>query len=156
TPYSDALFEFLLGHDDVQDFGRKFKIAFSGCEQHACGLVKMHDLGFLAQKRLIDGKEVKGFMVFVGGGLGTVPQQAKVLVDFVSDDKIMPLAQAIARVFAKHGEKKNRNRARIKFLVEKLGIDEFRRLVQEELPLVPPDVRHTAYLDKVDAYVEEP
>jgi sulfite reductase (ferredoxin) len=156
TPYSDALFEYLLGHDDVQDFGRKFKIAFSGCEQHACGLVRMHDLGFLAQKRLIEGQEVKGFIVFVGGGLGTVPQQAKVLADFVAEDKIFALAQAIARVFAKHGEKKNRNRARIKFLVEKLGIEEFRRLVQEELAVLPSDERHTAFLSEVDSYIEEP
>ena len=49
TPYANALFEFLLGHDDVQDFGRKFKPAFSGCEHEACGLVKMHDIGYLAQ-----------------------------------------------------------------------------------------------------------
>ncbi|QPC84106.1 nitrite/sulfite reductase [Phototrophicus methaneseepsis] len=156
TPYSQAMARFLLGHDDVQDFGRKVKIAFSGCEQHACGLVKMHDVGFLARTVEKDGQLVKGFMVFVGGGLGTVPHQAKVLADFVAEDKILPLTQAISRVFARLGEKQNRNRARLKFLVAKLGIEEFRRLVQEELETLPADERHTAYIDELDSYREEP
>ena len=156
SPYADAMTQFLLGHDDVQDFGRKFKVAFSGCEGHACGLVKMHDLGLLAQTREVDGETIKGFMVFVGGGLGTVPQQAKVLADFVSEEKLLPLTQAIARVFARLGEKKNRNRARLKFLVSQLGIEEFRRLVQEELEVVPHDDRHTAYLDELGDFTYEP
>lgn len=149
TPYSLAMTDYLLGHDDIQDFGRKFKIAFSGCEQHACGLAKMHDLGFLARTIEKDGKIIKGFMVFVGGGLGTVPHQAQVLADFVAEDKILPLTQAVARVFARLGEKQNRNRARIKFLVAKLGIDEFRRIVKEELETLPPDNRHTSYLNEL-------
>ncbi|MEO1165380.1 MAG: nitrite/sulfite reductase [Chloroflexota bacterium] len=156
SPYADALTDFLLGHDDIQDFGRKVKIAFSGCEQHACGLVKMHDIGFLARTVERDGEPVKGFMVFVGGGLGTVPHQAKVLADFVAEDQILPLAQAISRVFARHGEKQNRNRARLKFLVSKLGIEEFRRLVMEELETLPPDDRHVGYIDDLDQYGEEP
>jgi sulfite reductase (ferredoxin) len=156
SPYADAMTQFLLGHDDVQDFGRKFKVAFSGCEGHACGLVKMHDLGLLAQTREIGGEIKRGFMVFVGGGLGTVPQQAKVLADFVTEEKLLPLTQAVARVFARLGEKKNRNRARLKFLISKLGIDEFRRLVQDELEVVPPDGRHTAYLSEVSEFIYEP
>ena len=149
SPYADAMTQFLLGHDDVQDFGRKFKVAFSGCAAHACGLVKMHDLGLLAQSREIDGEVVRGFTVYVGGGLGTVPQQAKVLAEFATEEELLPLTQAVARVFARLGEKKNRNRARIKFLVAKLGIDEFRRLVEEELETVPRDDRHTAYIDTI-------
>jgi len=156
SPYADAMTQFLLAHDDVQDFGRKFKVAFSGCAGHACGLVKMHDLGLLAQTREVDGEQVRGFTVFVGGGLGTVPHQAKVLADFVSEEKLLPLTQAIARVFARLGEKKNRNRARLKFLVAKLGIDEFRRLVQAELEIVPPDPRHEAYIDTLGEFQYEP
>lgn len=152
SPYADAMTQFLLGHDDAQDFGRKFKIAFSGCAGHACGLVKMHDLGLLARTSEVDGEVKRGFTVFVGGGLGTVPQQAKILADFVSEEKLLPLAQAVARVFARHGEKKNRNRARLKFLVGKLGIEEFRRLVQEELEILPHDERHTAYLDDLAGF----
>ncbi len=156
SPYADAMTQFLLGHDDVQDFGRKFKVAFSGCAGHACGLVKMHDLGLLAQSREINGENRRGFTVFVGGGLGTVPHQAKVLADFVTEEELLPLTQAVARVFARLGEKKNRNRARLKFLVAKLGIDEFRELVQEELKIVPPDERHTAYMDSLGAFVYQP
>lgn len=156
TPYANALTYYFLGHDDIQDFGRKFKIAFSGCEHEACGLTMMHDMGLLAQTRLIDGESVRGFRVYVGGGLGTVPHQAKVLADFVREEEMLPLAQAVFRVFARLGEKRNRNRARIKFLVAQLGIDEFRRLVQEELETIPPDEKWSGYLDTLADFVETP
>jgi sulfite reductase (ferredoxin) len=156
TPYSDALFKFLLGHDDTQDFGRKFKIAFSGCEQHACGLVMMHDLGLLAQVKEVDGERKRGFKVFVGGGLGTIPYQAQVLAEFAAEDEILPLAQATARVFARLGEKRNRNRARVKFLVESLGIEEFRRLIYEELKTLPHDDTWTNYIEDLPKYQETP
>jgi sulfite reductase (ferredoxin) len=112
---------FLLGHDDVQDFGRKFKIAFSGCEHEACGLVNMHDFGLLARVQEVDGVPTRGFRMYVGGGLGTITYQAKILYDFVTEDQILPVVQAVSRVFARLGEKQNRNRARIKFLVAQLG-----------------------------------
>jgi sulfite reductase (ferredoxin) len=157
TPYSRALADFLLGHDDVQDFGRKVKIAFSGCEGHACALVRMHDIGFLARTVEENGQKIRGFTVFVGGGLGAVPHQAKVLAEFAREDEILPLTQAVSRVFARLGEKKNRNRARLKFLVASLGIDEFRRLVEEELKTLPTDDRHTAYIEGfLPHYREEP
>jgi sulfite reductase (ferredoxin) len=142
SPYAQALMKFMLGHPDVQDFGRKFKPAFSGCEHEACGLVQLHDAGFVA--RIRDG--VRGFKVVVGGGLGPVPHQAKVLSEFTPEDEFLPEIQAVARVFARLGEKKNRGRARIKFLVAKLGIEEFRRLVDEERKVLPHDDRWTAFL----------
>jgi sulfite reductase (ferredoxin) len=142
SPYAQALMSFLLGHPDVQDFGRKFKPAFSGCEHEACGLVQMHDSGYVA--RVVDG--VRGFKVVVGGGLGPVPHQAKVLSEFTPEHELLPETQAVARVFARLGEKQNRGRARIKFLVAKLGIDEFRRLVAEERKTLPHDDRWTAFL----------
>lgn len=156
TPYADAMTQYFLGHDDVQDFGRKVKIAFSGCEHEACGLTKMHDLGLLALTKRVDGRTVRGFRLYVGGGLGTVPHQAKILTDFVAEAEMLPLAQAVFRVFARLGEKRNRNRARLKFLVSKLGIDEFRKLVYEELETIPPDEQWTAYIDSVDSFTETP
>ena len=156
TPYSKALADFLLGHDDVQDFGRKVKVAFSGCEHEACALVKMHDLGFLARVREEAGIKKRGFDIYVGGGLGTVPHQAKLLAEFVSEEEIFPLSQAVARVFARHGEKRNRNRARLKFLVVKVGIEELRRLVAEEREILPHDPRWTAYLADLPHYGETP
>lgn len=152
TPYSKALAQFLLGHPDCQDFGRKVKIAFSGCAHEACGLTSMHDLGFIAKTQ--DGKV--GFETYVGGGLGAVPHQAKLFADFLPAEEILPTAQAVCRVFARLGEKQNRARARIKFLVAKLGIEEFNRLVAEERKILPHDDAWTAYLDDLDSYKEEP
>lgn len=152
SPYAEALMRFMLGHPDVQDFGRKFKPAFSGCEHEACGLVQMHDAGYVS--RIQDGK--RGFKVVVGGGLGTVPHQAKVLSEFTPEDELLRETQAVARVFARLGEKKNRNRARIKFLVANLGIEEFRRLVAEEKETIPHDPRHTAFLEEMKQRASDP
>ncbi len=148
TPYAKALARFLMGHPDCQSFGRKFKPAFSGCSQHACGLTSLHDLGLIAKKRVNEatGREEPGFEMYVGGGLGAVPYQAKLLAPFVTTSELLPLAQAIARVYARLGEKKNRNRARIKFLVQDLGIEKFRDLVFEERKTLAYDPRWTEYI----------
>ncbi len=156
SPYAKAMAYFLLGHPDAQDFGRKFKPAFSGCHQHACGLTNMHDIGLIARIRAVDGTAKRGFSFYVGGGLGSVPHEAKLLDEFMAEEEILPTAQAIARVFARLGEKKNRARARIKFLVAKLGIDEFRRLVAEERKVLPHDPRWTSYLKDIHRPSEPP
>src|SRR5437588_2007515 len=157
TPYARALAKFLLGHPDTQSFGRKFKPAFSGCAQHACGLIGLHDLGLIAKSRVneVTGREELGFEMYVGGGLGAVPYQAKLFDSFVPPDELLPLAQAIGRVFARHGEKKNRNRARIKFLIQDLGIEKFRELVREECKILPFDSRWTEYIREAQAEFAE-
>jgi sulfite reductase (ferredoxin) len=156
TPYAKALAFYLLGHRDIQDFGRKFKIALSGCEDEACALVSMHDLGGIAATKQVDGKTVRGFKIFVGGGLGAVPYQAKLLEEFAPEEELLPLSRAIGRVFARLGEKKNRNRARLKFLVQKLGIEEFRRLVQEERRTMPDDPAWREHFDQIPKWDEKP
>ncbi|MEK7794990.1 MAG: nitrite/sulfite reductase [Candidatus Hydrogenedentota bacterium] len=156
TPYAKALMLFLLGHPDTQDFGRKFKPAFSGCAHHACGLTNMHDFGAIARVREVSGVKKRGFDVYVGGGLGAVPHDAKLLAEFLPEEELLPTAQAISRVFARLGEKKNRARARIKFLVAKLGIDEFKRLVAEERAVLPRDERWTEYLKHLHETDETP
>ena len=157
TPYAKELTYFLLGHPDTQDFGRKFKIAFSGCAQNPCGLTNLHDMGFIARTRADErGNTERGFEVYVGGGLGAVPHEAKLLYAFMPERDLFPMAQAVSRVFARLGEKKNRNRARIKFLVAKLGVDEFRRLVEEERKVMPPDPRWEQWLQRVPAWHESP
>jgi sulfite reductase (ferredoxin) len=157
THYSRALARFLLGHPDCQSFGRKFKPAFSGCAQHACGLTSLHDLGLIAKTRVNEstGREELGFEMYVGGGLGAVPYHAKLLDSFVPPEELLPLTQAIARVFARLGEKKNRNRARIKFLIQDLGIDKFRELVLEERKLLPFDPRWTEYIEQARGEFQE-
>ena len=102
TPYAKATAYFMLGHPGTQDYGRKFKIAFSGCKDEACGLIRLHDIGAIGVVR--DGK--RGFEIYVGGGLGTVPQQAKLLSDFVSEEELLPLCLAIGRVFASTARRK--------------------------------------------------
>lgn len=156
TPYAKAIAYFLLGHPDCQNFGRKFKVAFSGCKANACGLIRLHDMGLIAATREENGVVKRGFELWVGGGLGTVPQQAKLFDEFLPEGELLPIAQAIARVFARLGEKKNRNTARIKFLVSKLGIDEFRRVVLEERSILTHDPRWTDYLQDVATYEEKP
>ena len=156
TPYARASMRFLLGHPDAQDFGRKFKVAFSGCRQHACGLVNMHDFGAIAVTRETGGDTQRGFEVYVGGGLGAVPHEARLFDPFMAEADVLPTLQAIARVFARLGEKRNRARARIKFLVAQLGIEEFRRLVQEERRSLARDARWTAYLDDLSSAAEQP
>jgi sulfite reductase (ferredoxin) len=156
TPYARALSRFLLGHPDCQNFGRKFKPAFSGCAQHACGLTSLHDLGLIAKKRVdANGREEIGFEMHVGGGLGAVPYQAKLFDSFVPPEELLPLAQAIARVFARYGEKKNRSRARLKFLIQDFGIEKFRNLVLEERKILPFDTRWTEYIDQAKAEFRE-
>jgi sulfite reductase (ferredoxin) len=157
TPYARALSKFLLGHPDAQNFGRKFKPAFSGCAQHACGLTGLHDLGLIAKKRVnqATGREEIGFEMYVGGGLGAVPYQAKLFQEFVPPEELLPLAQAIARIFARYGEKKNRNRARIKFLIQDMGIEKFRELVLAERQVLPFDPRWTELIEEARAQFQE-
>jgi sulfite reductase (ferredoxin) len=152
TPYAHALTYYLLGHDDTQGFGRKFKIAFSGCAQHACGLTTIHDLGFIARTR--DGR--RGFAFYVGGGLGSVPYAAQLFDEFLPEEELLPMSLAVCRVFARLGEKRNRARARMKFVVAKLGIDELRRVVREERAGLRDDPRWTDHLATLERHDEAP
>jgi sulfite reductase (ferredoxin) len=157
TPYAHAVAYFLLGHKDTQDFGRKFKVSLSGCAQESCGLASIHDIGLIAKKRIDEhGNERRGFEFYVGGGLGAVPYQSQLLEEFVPEEEILPLSQAVCRVFARLGEKQNRSRARLKFLVGKLGLPEFRRLVKEERAILPFDERWSGYLADLNAHRDLP
>ena len=156
TPHARAMAYFLLRHPDAQNFGRKFKISFSGCAQHHCGLARIHDIGAVAETREVDGETTEGFAVYVGGGLGAVPHQAQLYSDFVPADEMLPLAQAISRVFARLGEKNKRARARMKFLVANLGIDEFRKNIEEELARLPEDALRKQIMTEAHSQKEEP
>jgi sulfite reductase (ferredoxin) len=156
TPYAHALTFFLLGHDDTQDFGRKFKVAFSGCKENACGLTNFHDMGAIARTRVEGGKTVRGFELVIGGGLGSVPYAAQVYDEFLPEAELLPVAQAMSRVFARLGERANRARARFKFVVKKLGIEETKRLIKEERAQLRPDPRWSAFLADLHATDEKP
>ena len=131
TPYAHASFEYFLRKPVCQEMGRKFKIAFSSSEKDTA-LVFMHDLGAIPRINIIDGKEVRGFKVLVGGGLGAQPFLAITTHEFLEEDRLIPYLESVLRVFDRHGERNSRHKARIKFLIQKIGIDAFNELVAEE------------------------
>ena len=131
TPYAHAMFEYFLRKPLCQEMGRKFKIAFSSSEKDTA-LVFMHDLGAIPRIKIIDDKEVRGFKVVIGGGLGAQPQLAVTTHEFLEEDLLIPYLETVLRVFDRHGERNSRHKARIKFLVQKIGIDAFNEFVIEE------------------------
>ncbi len=131
TPYAHAMFEYFLRKPVCQEMGRKFKIAFSSSEKDTA-LVFMHDLGAIPRIKIVDGKEVRGFKVLVGGGLGAQPHLAITTHEFLEEDLLIPYLESVLRVFDRHGERNSRHKARIKFLIQKIGIDAFNELVAEE------------------------
>ncbi len=131
TPYAHAMFEYFLRKPVCQEMGRKFKIAFSSSEKDTA-LVFMHDLGAIPRIKVTDGKEVRGFKVLVGGGLGAQPHLAITTHEFLEEDLLIPYLESVLRVFDRHGERNSRHKARIKFLIQKIGIDAFNELVAVE------------------------
>ncbi len=129
TPYAGAFARYWLRNPLSQLLPRKFKVAFTGTDADNA-ITGIHDLGFIPRVR--DG--VKGFEVVVGGGLSIMARNAPVLTEFVSLDEYLKLSEAVVRIFEKADElRKNRAKARLKFLVDRVGIEEFRRMVDEEL-----------------------
>ncbi len=127
SPYADALFRFFLRNPICQEMGRKFKVSFSGSDDDT-GLSYMHDLGFIA--KIENG--VRGFKVMLGGGLGSQPRHADELYSFLPSDQIIPLMEGVLRVFDRHGERKSRAKARMKFLIKDIGLEAFKELVEAE------------------------
>ena len=123
TPYANTVAQHLLRNPLNQSLPRKFKIALSGCN-HDCALTPIHDVGLLA-KKAEDG--TIGFRMVVGGGLGAAPRIAHLLREFVPMDDLIPSIEAVIKVFDNLGNRKNRSKARMKFVIEKLGFEEFKR-----------------------------
>lgn len=131
TPYADAVFKFFLRNPICQELGRKFKISFSSSD-HDSALSFIHDLGFIAKKRSIDGNDIRGFKVMIAGGLGAQPREADVIFDFLETDKIIPFIESTLRIFDRYGERNRRAKARLKHLILKIGLDQFIKYVEEE------------------------
>jgi sulfite reductase (ferredoxin) len=131
TPYAHGIFEYFLRKPVCQEMGRKFKIALSSSEKDTA-LTFMHDLGVIPRIREVDGKQQRGFKVLVGGGLGAQPVLAVTVFEFLEEDLLIPYLESVLRVFDRHGERNSRHKARIKFLIQKIGIDAFNELVAEE------------------------
>ena len=127
SPYADALYKFFLRNPICQEMGRKFKVSFSSTDEDT-GLSYLHDLGFIA--KIENG--VRGFKVMVAGGLGSQPRHAETLYEFLPSDKIIPVMEGVLRVFDRYGERKSRAKARMKFLLKDIGLEAFRKLIEEE------------------------
>jgi len=145
SPYAQAVFEYFLRNPIGQEMGRKFKVSFSASDADT-GLSYMHDLGFIAKEK--DGK--RGFKVMLAGGLGSQPRHADELYSFLPTDKIIPLMEGVIRVFDRYGERKSRAKARMKFLLKDIGLDGFKKLLEEEQLAVP----HQTYSINIADYPE--
>lgn len=125
--YAIALTENLLRQESSFNLPRKFKIAFSGCPKDCAGCL-VNDLGFLAQYK--DGR--KGFKVFVGGGMGADSRIGKLLEEFVPEEDLGYCVAATENVFYKKGDRRNKHHNRLRFLIEDIGFEGFKRLYKDE------------------------
>ncbi|TMB52915.1 MAG: nitrite/sulfite reductase, partial [Deltaproteobacteria bacterium] len=131
SPYCIALHEYFLFNPLNLTLPRKFKIAIEGCE-HDCAQAPVNDIGLYAKVR--DG--ARGFSLHAGGGLGAQPFLAKPMRDFVPADDLLVWCEAIVRVQHRFGERKNRNRARMKYLAQRMGVEKFRAAIEGEVERV--------------------
>lgn len=131
TPYAKAFTDYFLRNPICQDMGRKIKVAFSSGDSDSA-FTYFHDLGFIARIKEIDGNEVRGFKVVIGGGLGAQSIVAKPVYEFLPVDQFIPFSEAVIRVFDRYGERAKRFKARMKFLIQKIGLENFLELVEEE------------------------
>ena len=127
TPYAEALVRHFLRHPLSGSLPRKFKIAFSGCDWD-CAFGAIHDLGFIAQVK--DGQ--RGFKVYAAGGLSTTPQAAITLHSFIPAAELGRVGEAVVRLFDVLGNRGNKARARMKYVLRKLGEDAFRAAYAEQ------------------------
>lgn len=130
-PYCLAIHEYFLFNPLNLTLPRKFKIAVEACPQD-CAQGPVNDIGVYAKLR--DGQ--RGFSLIAGGGLGSQPFLAKPLVDFIPADDLLIWCEAVVRVQHRYGERKNRHKARMKYVVQKMGLDRFRATVEAEVQRV--------------------
>jgi sulfite reductase (ferredoxin) len=150
TPWAEATFRHFVRNPLGQRLPRKFKVNFSGCSTD-CGQAMFNDIGAVAVTRTKDDGSVEsGFRVYIAGGLGATPHPALALEDFTSKEDLLPTIEAVLRVFDQTGNRDNKLRARLKWVVDQLGIEEVRRRViklRHTLPAsstwpggIPPEV----------------
>ena len=126
-PFATALADYFLFHPLNITLPRKFKPSFSGCpDDEAQGVI--NDLAFYARLQ----GSLRGFRVLAGGGLGPMPHLALPLRDFLPAEQTLAYAEAVVRIQHRYGERKNRHKARLKFLVQRMGLERFGAMVETE------------------------
>ncbi|CAB4560858.1 unannotated protein [freshwater metagenome] len=129
TPWAEATFKHFLRNPLGQRLPRKFKINFSGCATD-CGQAMFNDVGIIATTRTNeDGSVEAGFRVFIAGGLGANPHAALALEPFTAKEDLLPTIESVLRVFEQTGNRDNKLRARMKWVVDNLGFEEVQRRV---------------------------
>jgi sulfite reductase (ferredoxin) len=147
SPYAYETFKYFLRNPICQEMGRKFKIAFSSSEEDTA-YTFIHDLGFIPKLH----GEQRGFKVLIGGGLGANPYLAQTAFEFLSEDQLIPFTESVLRVFDRYGERNRRMKARLKFLLDEIGLPELMRLVEEERLAI----NNKTYVIDYKAYPETP
>ncbi|HEX6838560.1 MAG TPA: nitrite/sulfite reductase, partial [Polyangia bacterium] len=142
TPYGQAVTRHFLRNPICQSLPRKFKIALSGCGDD-CAQGAINDVAVLARVR----NSERGFEIRVGGGLSTSPEDAHPLEEFVRADRLLPVLEAVVRVFDRTGNRQNKSRARLKYVIRKLGIDGFKKEYEAELAKIDADGRGSIAID---------
>src|SRR5689334_8762801 len=127
APYCLAIHDYFLFNPLNLTLPRKFKIAVEGCA-HDCAQAPVNDIGLYAKVR--DG--ARGFSLRAGGGLGAQPFLAKPIREFVPAEELLVWCEAIVRIQHRFGERKNRNKARMKYLVQRMGLEKFRATIDGE------------------------
>ena len=128
SPYAQAVFEYFLRNPICQDMGRKFKISFSSSDADTA-FSYIHDIGLIPK---LNSLNERGFKVMLGGGLGAQPLLANIVEEFLPEDELIPYIESIIRVFDRYGERNNRNKARMKYLIQKIGLEEVLLLAKAE------------------------
>jgi sulfite reductase beta subunit-like hemoprotein len=127
-PYAQKVAYAFLRKDLTGNLPRKFKIAFDGCADEDCIHGAMNDIGLRAVIR--EGK--RGFRMVIGGGLGPLPTEAQVLDEFVPEDRLIQKCEAVIRVFNQHGNRQNKNKARMKFVMRERGFEWLKTQIEKE------------------------
>ena len=142
TSHARKFAEYFLRHPLAQQFPRKFKATFSGCDTD-CGLSGMHDIGFIATHK--DGKA--GFKVWAAGGLSSQPVQAIQIEDFIEESEVLIVGEALMRIHFKFSDRKRRARARMKYVMQKLGTEGFIAEYKKQRAVIEGTLPDVTYAD---------
>jgi sulfite reductase (ferredoxin) len=145
TPYAEQVFQYFLRKPFGQELGRKIKIAFSSDDRDDA-FTFIHDFGFIP--RIENGE--RGFKVLIGGGLGAQPFLAHTAYEFLPASEIIPFMEASIRIFDRFGERNSRNKARMKYLISKLGLETFMDLIEQEKPALQFDPEENLLVETKD------
>lgn len=134
TPYSMAIARFFLRNPMCQNLPRKFKINFACCDQH--GLVRVADIGLVPATKVENGVSVRGFKIYLGGGLGAASFIGHLLEDFTPEGRVLATCMATVRLFDRHGNRENMARNRMRYLVHEMGWEKFQKMALKERSIV--------------------